>query len=76
MYVCTYLSTYTTHIIYIYAGAALGASSARGKRDEKLEQPHKRLDVDTVITSASYDAAFLAAGAVIEAVDAGLRLPL
>ena len=76
MYVCTYPSIYTTYITYIYAGAALGASGARGKRDEKLEQPHKRLDVDTVITAASYDAAFLAAGAVIEAVDAGFRLPL
>jgi acetoin utilization deacetylase AcuC-like enzyme len=30
------------------------------------------LDLDTVITAASYDAAFLAAGAVVEAVDAVL----
>ena len=38
----------------------------------KKEEPHKRLDLDTVITAASYEAAFLAAGAVVEAVDAVL----
>ena len=38
----------------------------------KKEEPHKRLDLDTVITAASYEAAFLAAGAVVEAVDSVL----
>ena len=38
------------------------ASGGEGLKNKK-EEAHKRLDLDTVITAASYDAAFLAAGA-------------
>ena len=51
------------------AAAAAAAAAGTGK---KQEEAHKRLDLDTVITAGSYDAAFLAAGAVVEAVDAVL----
>lgn len=45
-------------------------SSTLDPSSQKKEEVHKRLDLDTVITAASYDAAFLAAGAILEAVDA------
>jgi len=48
------------------------SSKDTGSSSKQKEEVHKRLDLDTVITAASYDAAFLAAGAVVEAVDAVL----
>jgi acetoin utilization deacetylase AcuC-like enzyme len=55
------------------AAAADPSAPDSSTRKSKKEEVHKRLDLDTVITAASYDAAFLAAGAVIEAVDAVLE---
>ena len=54
------------------AAAATAAAAPAPGSGGKPEEPHRRLDLDTVITAASYDAAFLAAGAVVEAVDAVL----